>query len=165
MPSESDIKLSIASIMMREGGYVDDPDDRGGETNFGITLDTARAHGYLGDMRDMLPDEARAIYRAIFAASRIDEIPDAATFDLVADCCVMSGARGIRWLQSAIGVAADGFIGPHTLAALRIVPDWRKVRDAITRQRVAFYADIVVRDASQVKFLRGWLARAMRMLG
>lgn len=43
----------FAAILSREGGYVDHPDDRGGPTHWGITLTTARANGYMGDMRNL----------------------------------------------------------------------------------------------------------------
>ncbi len=41
------------AILGKEGGYVNHPDDKGGPTNWGITQATARAHGYVGDMRDL----------------------------------------------------------------------------------------------------------------
>ena len=44
-----------------EGGYVNDPNDSGGETNHGITIAVARANGYTRLMIDMTPAEAEAI--------------------------------------------------------------------------------------------------------
>lgn len=173
MTSEVEINTAIAAIMVREGGYSDDPTDRGGATQFGITQATAAEFGYTGDMRELSIDEARAIYRAIFKRSRIDLIPDAATFDLVSDCVVNHGERrAVKWLQQALNVTpADGLIGSHTIMVLNAVASgqgamtWRKVRDSITATRVRFYGDIVVNDPTQVRFLGGWLARATRLLG
>ncbi|MEG1325710.1 MAG: glycosyl hydrolase 108 family protein, partial [Janthinobacterium sp.] len=51
----------INAILRAEGGYVNDPLDAGGETNFGITVAVARANGYKGAMRDMPEAVARAI--------------------------------------------------------------------------------------------------------
>ena len=45
-----------------EGGYSNDPDDSGGETNWGITKATAVAYGYTGPMRDMPRETAHGIY-------------------------------------------------------------------------------------------------------
>ena len=49
-----------------EGGYSDDPDDRGGKTKFGITEAVARAHGYRGEMRDLGLTTARKIYKSSY---------------------------------------------------------------------------------------------------
>ena len=57
-------KKIIDEILRTEGGYVFDPDDSGGETNFGITKDVARAYGYTGCMRDLTRDQAFDIYVA-----------------------------------------------------------------------------------------------------
>ncbi|EMA4431440.1 TPA: glycosyl hydrolase 108 family protein, partial [Enterobacter hormaechei] len=49
------------TILGKEGGYVDHPNDKGGPTNWGITQATARAHGYTGDMRNLTREQALAI--------------------------------------------------------------------------------------------------------
>lgn len=56
----------IDEVINREGGYVDNPADRGGPTNFGITEAVARAQGYMGDMRALPRDEAVAIYTRLY---------------------------------------------------------------------------------------------------
>lgn len=52
----------IDKILVLEGGYVDDPADSGGATNFGITERVARANGYTGHMRDLPRSKAAHIY-------------------------------------------------------------------------------------------------------
>ena len=49
-----------------EGGYVNNPKDPGGETNWGITIKTARENGYIGSMRYMKRDQAKEIYRKAY---------------------------------------------------------------------------------------------------
>ena len=52
----------IAAVISLEGGYVNDPKDPGGETNFGITKNVALANGYKGSMKDMPKEVAQSIY-------------------------------------------------------------------------------------------------------
>ena len=52
----------IESVLDREKGYVNNPKDAGGETNWGITIATARRNGYTGPMRDLSRDQAAKIY-------------------------------------------------------------------------------------------------------
>jgi len=54
----------IAGVVGREGGYVDNPDDKGGPTRWGVTEKVARAHGYTGHMRDLPRATAVAIFEA-----------------------------------------------------------------------------------------------------
>ena len=54
----------INGVIGREGGYANHPDDRGGETMWGVTIAVARRYGYVGRMRDMPRSEAVRIYRA-----------------------------------------------------------------------------------------------------
>ena len=49
----------IDEIIRKEGGYVNDPADSGGETNWGITVNRARQSGYNGDMRTMPRSDQR----------------------------------------------------------------------------------------------------------
>ena len=53
----------ILPIMVMEGGYTNNPADKGGETNFGVTEVEARRFGYIGAMADMSPAEAEQIYK------------------------------------------------------------------------------------------------------
>ena len=59
------------TILGKEGGYVDHPNDKGGPTNWGITQATARAHGYTGDMRNLTREQALAILSLITGMARV----------------------------------------------------------------------------------------------
>src|SRR3546814_7062088 len=63
MTSVTDVEQLLDELLRREGGYVDDPRDAGGETHWGITIEVARADGYSGPMRDLPRERAKAIYR------------------------------------------------------------------------------------------------------
>lgn len=51
----------IDGILVMEGGYTNNPKDKGGATNWGITEATARAHGYTGEMINLTRAEAFSI--------------------------------------------------------------------------------------------------------
>lgn len=142
-------------VIGHEGGYVNNPKDPGGETNWGITKTTALAAGYTGEMRALTRDRAKEIYRVAFW-QRIsgDQFPPAVAFQLF-DACVNHGiGNGVRMLQRAAGVADDGKIGPVSLAAIKA----KTVTDMLVlfnAERLAFYTKLSTFDT----FGRGWVNR------
>jgi len=103
-----DISKMIDAVIAREGGYVNNPDDRGGATNFGITQAVARAQGYGADMRDMPRDEAVSIYtRLYWLKPKLDQIARCAPalaaklFDIAVN---MGPATAIGFLKRALNV-------------------------------------------------------------
>ena len=123
----------IDALIEREGGYVHHPADKGGATCFGITEAVARAHGYMGDMRNLPRAEAVTIYRRLYwlrphyddVAKRAPRVA-AELFDTGAN---MGPAVATTFLQRALtalnrgardypDLVPDGRIGPRTLAAL-----------------------------------------------
>ncbi|ELW9416697.1 hypothetical protein SIO58_000529, partial [Enterobacter hormaechei] len=65
------------TILGKEGGYVDHPNDKGGPTNWGITQATARAHGYTGDMRNLTREQALAILESDYwYGPRFDQVAE-----------------------------------------------------------------------------------------
>jgi len=142
-------------LIGHEGGYVNHPDDPGGETNWGITLRTAREAGYTGPMRDLTRDQAKAIYRAAYwGRAKADQYDGAIAFQ-VFDAAVNHGiGQAIRFLQRAAGVADDGAVGPVTLAAVRAmsVPD---VLARFNAERLDFYT----RLSTWPTFGKGWARR------
>ena len=117
-----------AFVAKWEGGFVDDPHDRGGVTKWGISLRMliGRALDLNGDgvvnrrdIRDMTPEQAREIYkRDYWIASACPRLPPALALPMY-DCAVNQGVRrASRILQASVGAKADGIIGPRTLAAV-----------------------------------------------
>lgn len=149
----------VTEVINREGGYVDHPADPGSATNMGITFYTLRAWRRTSvtkkDVRNLSREEAKEIYRRNYwAAVRGDELPagvDLFTFDYG----VNSGPiTAIKALQKAVGVTADGFIGPKTLYAI----SQRKPRDIVNvmaAYRLSFYQRLKTWNV----FGRGWTNR------
>ncbi len=100
--------------MGAEGGYVNDPTDPGGETNWGISK---RSYPNV-DIKSLTRETAKEIYRNDFwARIEADKLPASVSFQLF-DFAVNSGIEtAVRYLQRAIGVADDGHWGPHSAAA------------------------------------------------
>lgn len=148
-----------------EGGYVNDPADPGGATNKGVTqstYDTWRASRKLPKQAVKLiaHSEVGAIYESRYwKACRCGELPapvDLVVFDSAVNC---GPARASRWLQVALGVEADGSVGPRTVAAAREFGSPVELARKVSGLRAAHYHDIVSKDPSQKKFLNGWINR------
>jgi lysozyme family protein len=114
-----DFDAAFTVLLGFEGGYSDDAADPGGKTRFGVTEAEARKHGYTGDMTALPMDFAKSVYRQNYwDKCRCDELPADIRYD-VFDAAVNSGPQqAVRWLQGAVGVAADGIIGGQTMAAV-----------------------------------------------
>ena len=155
--------ICLAFVLKREGGYVNDPADRGGETACGITNATYQhwrhAQGLLpAPIKEITPAEVAAIYRADYwTSSRCDVLGP--PLDLVHfDGAVNHGkTQAAKFLQRAAGVTADGVIGARTLAAVApLAPGYVALK--VIEQREAFYRWLATKP-DQAKFLKGWLAR------
>lgn len=121
-------------ILVKEGGYVNHPSDKGGPTNWGITERVARAHGYAGDMRNLTREQALAIYEADYwYGPRFNQVSEISP-EIAAEICDtgvnMGPQTASRFLQrwlNAFNLRAtiypdmqvDGVIGPRTLSALK----------------------------------------------
>ena len=128
-----DVDELIDSLIEREGGFVNNPSDRGGPTCFGITEAVARAHGYGGPLRQLPRAEAASIYRRLYwNRPKFDEVAKrsaglaAELFDTGVN---MGPAVAVTFLQRALtalnrggkdyaDLTPDGRVGPATLAAL-----------------------------------------------
>lgn len=177
------VRQIAEEIVAREGGYVDDPDDPGGATKFGVTIHTMRRLGLdltgegridSEDVRRI--DRTRAIEIFIsdyFRRPRIAELPEALQ-PSVFDMYVNAGAQAVRILQRLLGemgfdVVADGVIGPQTAAAARQAgdPDPVVLCDAYGVARRNYYFRLADRRAASRKYARtrrggkgGWIRRA-----
>jgi lysozyme family protein len=161
----------LERILKYEGGYTNNPADRGGPTNFGITAADLGEWRKLGrpaaaeEVQLLSRDEAKQIYAAHYIARpQFDKIADLNLRLIVVDSGVLFGtARAARWLQKALGVETDGVIGEQTLAALAAA-DARKIAKGVLAQRFSAIGAILNDDHSQVVFAAGWLNRAADLL-
>ncbi|MGB4817554.1 MAG: glycosyl hydrolase 108 family protein, partial [Saprospiraceae bacterium] len=107
---------AIERCLGHEGGYSNDPDDPGGETQWGISK---RSYPSL-NIKDLTREQAIALYHRDFW-NKIggESFPTSIGFQLM-DFAINSGpSTALRALQRAVGVADDGHIGPFTLAAIK----------------------------------------------
>lgn len=89
---------------------------------------------------------------------RLSEVNDQAVAAWLYDHVVNGGACGAKWLQEAVGVAADGKVGPATIAAINAADPATLLQDA--KDVAAFYRlDRAAADPSQIQFLPSWLRR------
>lgn len=120
-------ELCLDEVLKHEGGYADHPADPGGATNLGITHKTLARWRHVSpwwklpksEVQNLQRKEAASIYRASYwdrcQAGQLPAGVDLALFDFA----VNSGPdRAIRTLQAELGVAADGQVGPLTLAGI-----------------------------------------------
>ena len=170
--------LLIPHILRWEGGYANDPSDKGGETNKGVTIATWKAHGY--DCAEKIPvvkvgnktytNVTKSLYEItdaqwnlIFKKGywdiwRADEIRNQAVANVLVDWVYNSGTIGITAPQRILGVTADGRVGDKTMAAVNSIhPLELYVKVQATRHN--FVENIVQRDTAQAKFLAGWKNR------
>ena len=172
-----------SAIVAREGGYVNDPDDPGGATNFGVTIQTMRRLGLdltgdgkitTGDVQALTRDQAVNIFvEHYWHRPRIDALPDELQ-PSVFDMYVNAGANAVTVLQRLLAdmgfpVIADGLIGAQTIAAAHkaraTAPDLFADAYGIARRNY-YYALADGRPASR-KYARrrdggkgGWITRA-----
>lgn len=159
------IESEIAKVIHREGGYSNRKNDRGGETNFGITIAVARENGYMGPMRDMPRDVAKEIYfHKYIEQPGLHELDDEMLFRLVFDCAVNHGtSRAVKWLQAAVDAYTDGVLGPKTLQLVRLADRSQTYRRVLC-QRLKFYAVIVETDPTQAEHIEGWIVRQFEFI-
>ena len=159
----------LDDIIATEGGLVDHPADKGGITNWGITLPTLT--DYLGrpadanDIRTLTAQDAKDIYRALYIERPgFGAITDGNLLSLVVDMAVNHGVtRAIKLLQRALILDDDGIFGPKTKSAL-LGSDPHPIYLRLIAERIRFYGRLITKDPSQSVFAAGWLNRASRFV-
>lgn len=175
----------IDGILNIEGSYVDNPADRGGPTNWGITESTARAHGYRGAMKDLTRDEAYNILeRDYWLAPGFDKIAGLSlsiAFELCDAGTNVGPAHPSRWLQRWLNtfnrtakkypdLTVDGLIGERTLEALKIYLDWRgKEGESVLLQALncsqgEYYLSITEKREVNEEFIYGWMRERVKIV-
>jgi lysozyme family protein len=160
------IDALLDEVLRREGGYVNHPADRGGPTKFGITAKTLGDWRRLGraatapEVSALTTDEARAIYRQRYIADPgFEGIKHLPLLALLIDAGVHSGPkRAVEWLQTALGVSADGVLGPRTRTAL-MTADPAVLYRRVLAGRLRFLGRLITQDRRQAAFAAGWMNR------
>lgn len=168
---------TITALIQREGGYTNDPNDKGGETNFGVTVAVARAFGYTGPMVSMTQQVARDIYaQRYWHQPRFDDIDMAselAAEELLGTGVNMGTATAGKFLQRALNVlnqgdktypniTVDGAVGNMTIAALKAFLAARgKAGEVVlvrmlNAQQSVRYIELAEANVSQESFEYGW---------
>lgn len=157
---------SVTKVLVHEGGYVNHPDDPGGATNKGVTqrvYDAFRkaANLVLRSVRQITEDEVFAIYRTRYwNLIKGDSLPPGVGY-VVFDGAVNSGVKqSVLWLQRALGIRADGVVGPDTINATNDYPDHDRLIAKIIERREKF-----LRALKTFKtFGKGWMSRISGVL-
>jgi lysozyme family protein len=172
------IQQIIDGVLEREKGYANNPNDAGGETMWGITIATARRHGYTGAMRELTRDQAFAIYMDEYVTApgfvRIAAINISIAEELVDSAVNCGPGRPGPWLQRTLNLmnrqaklfpdlVVDGVLGPATQVALLSVLNQRGadgekvILRSLNCQQGAYYMDITEKRAANEEFFFGWM--------
>jgi lysozyme family protein len=146
-----------------EGGYVNHPEDKGGPTNLGVTLNTFRQYCGQGktikDLRNMSYGTWCEIMKDMYWDKCLaDEIENQALAEIIVDWCVNSGTVGLRKVQEIAGTKPDGIAGPKTLDVINGA-NQKDLFDRIMAARNQFYVNIVKKNPTQRVFMNGWMNR------
>lgn len=170
-------------IVAREGGFVNDPNDPGGPTNFGVTIHTMRRLGLdltgdnavdIDDVRALTQEQAIEIFlEHYFQVPGIGGLP-AVLQPSVFDMYVNAGSNAVRILQRLLidmgyDIDVDGQIGPQTIraaaTAARIAPEF--CADAYGIARREYYYSLADQRPASRRYARrrnggkgGWILRA-----
>ena len=171
------IEQFLNELIRREGGYVNNPADRGGATKYGITEAVARQNGYKGHMKDLPESLARDIYcKQYWTVPRFNQVN--ALSPLVAEELLDTGVNcGVNFAkpllqrvlnllnnQGAIypDLAADGIYGDKTIAALKALLNKRgKEGEAVALRMLNTlqgerYIKLAEKSPGQEKYVFGW---------
>lgn len=171
----------INEIIRVEGGYVNDPSDSGGETNFGITVAVARANGYNGRMDCMPRDVAFGIYLAKYwdavKGDDLAKLSEHVAEEVVDTSVNMGPGRAGKFLQRALNalnnqaklyldLVVDGAIGPATVSALRGYLAERSEETlvkALNCLQGAYYITLAERREKDERFVYGWFKNRVKL--
>lgn len=146
----------IRHTISLEGGYVNDPDDAGGETKYGISKRSYPTE----DIANLTVERAVEIYKRDFwDKSNLGLLTNEQVARKVFDMGVNMGQGvPIRFLQQIVGEKEDGILGPSTANAVN-AENSQKVLDELRKKQLLRYTNIVEKKPEQIKFFKGWINR------
>jgi lysozyme family protein len=161
VPSNNDVPVrttfdrAFDFTLREEGYYSNDPFDPGGETKYGISK---KAHPTV-DIKNLTLQDAKSIYYTEYwrPFERIAEIHPALAMVLYDTGVNMGTGTAVRMLQKAVGVPADGVIGPVTLNAIE--NNKQNIIPFILKERILYYTS----RPHWERFKNGWIVRVIRL--
>lgn len=155
------------SILNSEGtAYENVPGDTGGCTHYGLILDDVKTffhkpNATCDDVKALTQTDAFNMYKAMYWDKfHADDITNQSLATYIVDGAINQGVGLIaKYVQSIVGVTADGIVGPATVKAIN-AHDAQDLFDKLKEQRLKRYTSIVANNPSQQKFLKGWINRA-----
>lgn len=161
----ADFKAALKKVLRWEGCvFADLPFDKGGPTSHGITLKTYQMYfpgRTVEDLKHITMAEVETIYRRLFWNKiKGDSITSQSVAELLFDFSVNSGVKtAVKKIQLIVGTYADGIIGPISIGKINGYITQKDLFELLKGIRRKFYNDIVARDATQRKWLKGWMNR------
>jgi|GEM_PF-2209546 len=162
----------LPTVLKHEGGFVNDPDDPGGATNKGITLETFKANAKLlgvsptlDNLKKLTNEQAGIIYQQKYWNKvKGDDIQDPQVAYQYVDFYINAGNNAVKVMQKSLkdlgqDVTVDGKMGKNTLIAINNV-DPEKLHDKFRENRIKYYENLASNKSSLKKFLKGWTNRA-----
>ena len=146
-------------LIKHEGGYVNHPSDPGGRTNLGVTQEVwenwVDRSVTEAEMKALTPEKVKPLYKDLYwERVKGDKLPSGVDY-CVFDAAVNSGVRrASQWLQSALGTAVDGSIGPQTIAIASITSPTTTIIN-YSAQRLRFLQGL----STWPTFGKGWERR------
>ena len=160
---EKNFDKIIEFILSIEGGYVNNPNDPGGETKYGISK---RRYPNL-DIKNLTKEQAKQLYyKDYWHPSKSYALPsriDAIHFDAAVNLGIK---RANKLLQQSVNniskhkLIVDGIIGPKTLGTIVAIKDYKLLEKEYLLQRIFYYFKIGRRLR---KFFYGWIARIVKL--
>lgn len=164
----ADVNKLVPYILKWEGGFVNDPDDLGGETNKGVTFKTYKYYRKkrglpeptIADLIRLSDEEFEDILKTLYwNQCKADYIESQSVANIFVDWAWNSGTiTAIKEVQRVLGVKADGIVGPITLSAINSespLPLFGSIKQA----RIAYIDRICKARPANEKFRKGWLNR------
>lgn len=169
--------LAFSKMLSHEGGYINDPDDLGGETYKGIARNSHGAWSGWSiidqdkiksnfpkslETNEKLQSLVEQFYFNIFwRPLNADQIQNQTSADSVFDFAVNAGtATSTRLVQSIVGTKIDGVIGEHTLNKINSM-DFGYFQAVLTVAKIKYYMNVIRKRPTSKRFLLGWISRSL----
>ena len=168
---KAEISKLMPFVLKWEGKFVNNPNDPGGATNMGVTLEVWKSQGYdkdgdhdidVVDLKAItVADATKIMEKGYWDRWKASQIDSQAVANILVDWTWCSGAWGIKIPQRLLGLVEDGSVGPKTIEAVNatIAKDKDKFIQQLYLAREQFIKDIIKKNAKLETFKKGWTNR------